>query len=142
MAAAINKPGARILDTRTEEEFAGIDLRGNPRGGAIPSSTNLNWEDTLEGEFQSFKSADELTILFESHGLSTSDDIITYCQGAGRAAHELFVLYLMGYNDLRSGSRLDGGLEPTEGASAAQMTENIPSNKCVISTETSSGVIW
>ena len=34
-------------------------------------------------------------------GLTTSDDIITYCQGAGRAAHELFVLYLMGYDDLR-----------------------------------------
>ena len=33
--------------------------------------------------------------------LSTSDDIITYGHGAGRAAHELFVLYLMGNNDLR-----------------------------------------
>lgn len=101
VAAAIDKPGTRILDTRSEEEFAGIDLRSNPRGGAIPSSTNLNWEDTLEGEFQSFKPADELTRLFESYGLSTSDDIITYCQGAGRAAHELFVLYLMGYDEVR-----------------------------------------
>jgi thiosulfate/3-mercaptopyruvate sulfurtransferase len=101
VASAIDKPGTRILDTRSEEEFAGIDLRSNPRGGAIPSSTNLNWQDTLEGEFQSFKPADELTLLFESYGLSTSDDIITYCQGAGRAAHELFVLYLMGYDDVR-----------------------------------------
>ena len=101
VAAAIDKPGTRILDARTEEEVAGIELRSNPRGGAIPSSTNLYWEDTLEGEFRSFKPADELTVLFESYGLSTTDAIITYCQGAGRAAHELFVLYLMGYDDVR-----------------------------------------
>jgi thiosulfate/3-mercaptopyruvate sulfurtransferase len=100
VAAAIEKPGVRLLDARSANEFAGTDLRGNPRGGAIPSATNLFWEDTLEGEFQSFRPADDLTLLFDSHGLSQNDDIITYCQGGGRGAHELFVLYLMGYDDL------------------------------------------
>jgi thiosulfate/3-mercaptopyruvate sulfurtransferase len=99
--AAIDEPGVQLLDSRTADEFAGIDLRRNPRGGAIPSATNLFWEDTLEGEFQSFRSADELAVLFENTGLSKSDEIITYCQGGGRAAHELFALYLMGYDDLR-----------------------------------------
>jgi len=100
VAAAIDEPGTQLLDARNAGEFSGADLRGNPRGGAIPTATNLHWEDTLEGKFQSFKSADELTVLFDSHGLSQSDDIITYCQGGGRAAHELFTLYLMGYDDL------------------------------------------
>ena len=100
VASAIDEPGQRLLDTRSEEEFLGDDLRNNPRGGAIPSATRLDWEDTLEGEYRSFKSADELSALFESHGLSKSDGISTYCQGAGRAAHEIFVLYLMGYDDL------------------------------------------
>jgi len=99
--AAIGEPGVRLVDARTEEEFAGTDLRNNPRGGLIPSATNLFWEDTLEGEYQSIKPANELTDLFESYGLSKDDGIITYCQGGGRAAHELFVMHLMGFDDLR-----------------------------------------
>jgi thiosulfate/3-mercaptopyruvate sulfurtransferase len=114
VAAAIDRPDVRLVDARTEEEFAGTDLRNNPRGGAIPSATRVFWEDTLEGDYQSFKSADDLQALFQRHGLSTGDAIITYCQGAGRAAHELFVLYLMGYDDLRLylGSMEDWSRQP------------------------------
>jgi len=111
--AAIDDPGVQLLDTRSNEEFAGAPGK-NPRGGAIPSATHLFWEDTLEGEFQSFRSADELTLLFDSHGLTKSDDIITYCQGGGRAAHELFMLHLMGYDDvsLYLGSMEDWSRQP------------------------------
>lgn len=114
VAAAIDEPGTRLLDTRTREEHAGVDLRSNPRGGAIPSSILLNWEDTLSGELQTFKPSDELASLFQSHGLTTRDSVITYCQAAGRAAHELFVLYLMGYDDLRLylGSMEDWSRQP------------------------------
>jgi len=99
--AAIGDADVTLLDARTAEEFAGTDLRNNPRGGAIPTATPLFWEETLAGEFQQFKPAAELEGLFESRGLSKSDRIITYCQGGGRAAHELFMLYLMGYDDVR-----------------------------------------
>jgi thiosulfate/3-mercaptopyruvate sulfurtransferase len=111
--AAIDDPGVQLLDTRSDDEFAGAPGR-NPRGGAIPSATHLFWEDTLESEFQSFRSADELRLLFDSHGLSQSDDIITYCQGGGRAAHELFMLRLMGYDDvsLYLGSMEDWSRQP------------------------------
>jgi len=111
--AAIDDPGVQLLDTRSNEEFAGAPGK-NPRGGAIPSATHLFWEDTLEGEFQSFRSADELMLLFDSHGLTKSDDIITYCQGGGRAAHELFMLHLMGYDDvsLYLGSMEDWSRQP------------------------------
>ncbi len=114
VATAVDHGGATILDTRTEDEFAGLDLRGNPRGGAIPMATNLFWENTLEGEFQTLKPAEELATLFESYGLDPNAGIITYCQGAGRAAHELFVLYLMGYDDLRLylGSMEDWSRQP------------------------------
>lgn len=115
VVAALDGAGTTLLDARTEEEFEGIDLSGNPRGGAIPSALNLFWEDTLEGELQSFKPADELTILFDSYGLDPEAEIITYCQAGGRAAHELFVLYLMGYDDLRLylGSMEDWSRQPT-----------------------------
>jgi len=111
--AAIGVAGTQLLDARSEGEFAGAP-GNNPRGGAIPTATHLFWEETLEGEFQSFKSADELTALFESRGLSQEDEIITYCQGGGRAAHEIFMLHLMGYDDLSLylGSMEDWSREP------------------------------
>jgi len=101
VAASIGKEGIRIVDTRTEEEIAGSDLRGNPRGGAVPTSTPIYWEDTLDASTKTIKPASELRALFQAHGLEPEAKIITYCQAGGRAAHELFVLYLMGYDDLR-----------------------------------------
>ena len=95
----MDESGTQLLDARSADEFAGAP-GSNPRGGTIPSATHLFWEETLEGEFQSFKSANELAVLFESRGLSQEDEIITYCQGGGRAAHEIFMLHLMGYDDL------------------------------------------
>lgn len=100
VAAAIDQPGVRLMDARREAEFSGAEIGKNPRGGAIPSATNLFWENTVEGEYQSFRTADELTDLFDSHGLTKEDDVITYCQGGGQAAHELFVMHLMGFDDL------------------------------------------
>lgn len=114
VAAAIDNPNVRIMDTRTRDEFTGRDLQNNPRGGAIPSATHLFWEDTLDGEYQRIRPADELAELFASRGLSPDDGIITYCQGGGRSAHELFVLHLMGYDDLRlyMGSMEDWSRQP------------------------------
>jgi thiosulfate/3-mercaptopyruvate sulfurtransferase len=101
VAAAIGNDDVRIVDARTEGEIAGTDLRGNPRGGAVPSSIPLYWEDTLAGDSRTFKTPAELARLFSSHGLDPKREVITYCQGGGRAAHEIFVLHLMGYDDLR-----------------------------------------
>ena len=112
--AAISDPGVKLLDARTADEFSGADLRNNPRGGVIPSATHLFWEESLAGEFQQFRSGDELAALFDSRGIDTTDEIITYCQGGGRAAHELFMLYLMGYDNvsLYLGSMEDWSRQP------------------------------
>lgn len=112
--AAIDDPGIQLMDARTGEEFTGTDLRNNPRGGVIPTATHLFWEETLEGDYQQFRSGEELAALFESRGLDEGDEIITYCQGGGRAAHELFMLYLMGYDNVRLylGSMEDWSRQP------------------------------
>ena len=101
VSAAIGDPQTTLIDTRKREEFTGDDRGSNPRGGTIPSSIHLFWEDALEGEHQSIKSADLLTDLFTRQGLTREEEIITYCQGGGQSAHELFVLHLMGYDKLR-----------------------------------------
>jgi thiosulfate/3-mercaptopyruvate sulfurtransferase len=46
--AAIGRKGTRILDARTPAEIEGRDLRGIKRGGFIPGSTPLYWEDLLD----------------------------------------------------------------------------------------------
>lgn len=112
--AAIGDPDVTLLDARAADEFAGVDLGNNPRGGAIPTATHLYWEESLTGDFQQFRSGDELAALFDSRGIVNTDEIITYCQGGGRAAHELFMLYLMGYDNvsLYLGSMEDWSRQP------------------------------
>lgn len=114
VAAAIDQSGVRLMDARKPAEFNGTEIGKNPRGGSIPSATNLFWENSVEGEYQGFKSADELTDLFSTVGLSPEDEVITYCQGGGQAAHELFVMHLMGFDDLRLylGSMEDWSRQP------------------------------
>jgi thiosulfate/3-mercaptopyruvate sulfurtransferase len=100
--AAINQPGKKIIDARTQAEIDGKDLRGIRRGGSIPSSMPLYWEDLLDPTTKAFKPAAELERLFAARGLSPSDEIITYCQIGMRASVNLFALHLMGYDKLRN----------------------------------------
>src|SRR5205823_12524862 len=47
VVAAIDKPSTRIVDARTQAEIDGKDLRNIRRGGFIPSSVPVYWEDLL-----------------------------------------------------------------------------------------------
>jgi thiosulfate/3-mercaptopyruvate sulfurtransferase len=100
--AAIGRKETRILDARTQAEIEGRELRGIKRGGFIPSSTPLYWEDLLDPATKAFKPAVELERIFKERGLSPSDEIITYCQIGMRASVDLFALHLMGYDKLRN----------------------------------------
>ncbi len=96
---AIDRPGTRFVDTRTVDELAGRDLRGATRGGIIPSATAIYWEETFDPELKTFRSASELRALFAA--LDPGDEIIAYCEGGGRSAHELFAMHLVGYDRVR-----------------------------------------
>jgi len=100
--AAIKNPGVKIVDARTPAEIEGRDLRGIKRGGAIPSSTAVYWEDALDPDLKTFKSADELARLYRDRGVLPEHDVIAYCQVGMRASHDLFVLSLLGYDHLRN----------------------------------------
>ncbi len=97
----IDDQNVRIVDVRTDAEIDGSDLRGIARGGYVPSAVALYWEETLEGEFQTFKPIAELRELFADVGIGSARSIIAYCEGGGRSAHELFVLHWLGYEGLR-----------------------------------------
>jgi thiosulfate/3-mercaptopyruvate sulfurtransferase len=95
---AINKPGVKLVDARTQGEIDAKDLRGIKRGGYIESSVPVYWEDMLDPATKTFKPAAEIQQLYRSKGIQPSDEVITYCQVGMRAAHDLFTLALIGHD--------------------------------------------
>lgn len=102
VVAAIDKPGVKIVDARTANEIAGRDLRNIRRGGYIPSSVPVYWEDLLDPETHTFKSADALAQIYQARGILPGQDVIAYCQVGMRASVDLFALHLLGYDKLRN----------------------------------------
>lgn len=94
--------GTRILDARTVEEMNGTDTRLSSRGGVIPSSVPVYWEDLLDPTTKQFKSAAELVAIYERAGVHRSDAVIAYCWVGHRSAVDLFALHLIGYDHLRN----------------------------------------
>jgi thiosulfate/3-mercaptopyruvate sulfurtransferase len=99
--AAIKDSKIKIVDARTQAEIEGRDLRGIKNGGAVPGSVPVYWEDALDKDSKTFKSADDITALYRSKGISPADAVITYCQVGMRAAHDLFTLTLIGQTNAR-----------------------------------------
>jgi thiosulfate/3-mercaptopyruvate sulfurtransferase len=102
VAGAIDKPGVKILDARTNAEIEGRDLRNIRRGGFIPSSVPVYWEDLLDPQQKTFKPADALRKIYEDRGVLPAHDVIAYCQVGMRASVDLFALHLIGYDKLRN----------------------------------------
>ena len=102
VVAAIDKPGIAIVDARTSAEIEGKDLRNIKRGGFIPSSTPVYWEDLLDMPQRTFKSADELKQIYEARGIVPTKEVIAYCQVGMRASVDIFSMRLIGYDKLRN----------------------------------------
>jgi len=102
VVGAINKPGVKIVDARTQAEIDGTDLRGIKRGGFVASSVPVYWEDLLDAPQRTFKSADQLKKIYEDRGILRSQEVIAYCQVGMRASVDLFALRPIGYDKLRN----------------------------------------
>src|SRR5204863_10101552 len=102
VVAAIDKPDVKIVDARTAGEIEGRDLRGIRRGGFVPSSIPVYWEDLLDSEQKTFKSAEEIGKIYADRGILPSHEVIAYCQVGMRASVDLFALHLIGYDKLRN----------------------------------------
>jgi thiosulfate/3-mercaptopyruvate sulfurtransferase len=102
VVGAINKAGVTIIDARTQAEIDGKDLRNIKRGGFVPSSVPVYWEDLLDPQTKTFKPADQLKKIYEDRGIVPSKEVIAYCQVGMRASVDLFALHLLGYDKLRN----------------------------------------
>jgi thiosulfate/3-mercaptopyruvate sulfurtransferase len=99
-----------LIDVRSLKEFTG-EITAPPeyptehaqRGGHIPEAVNIPWSQAVNDSDGTFKSADELKNLYESKGITTDKEIITYCRIGERSSHTWFVLkYLLGYPNVKN----------------------------------------
>lgn len=98
-----------MVDVRSPEEYSGEKLHmpdypqeGALRGGHIVGAQSVPWAQTVL-EDGTFKSADELQLLYSTKGITEDKAIIAYCRIAERSSHTWFVLkYLLGYPNVRN----------------------------------------
>ena len=96
----LGDPSTAILDTRSEAEYFGENVRAK-RGGSIPGAVNLEWKQNLTPDGH-FKSPDELKAMYAAAGVTPDREVITYCQGGYRAAHAYVALQLAGFDRVRN----------------------------------------
>jgi thiosulfate/3-mercaptopyruvate sulfurtransferase len=106
----ILEPGrtGQLVDVRSVDEFTGKILappglsETAQRAGHIPGAANIPWAQA-SNEDGTFKSFDDLQKLYQSKGITGTDEVITYCRIGERSSHTWFVLkYLLGYNRVRN----------------------------------------
>ncbi|MEO6864485.1 MAG: sulfurtransferase [Gemmatimonadaceae bacterium] len=109
-ALAQSRQGKPLVDVRSPQEFTGerthmpdYPQEGTLRGGHIAGARSVPWARAANSD-ATFKSALELRAIYErEQGLSSSDEIVTYCRIGERSAHTWFVLtYLLGYPSVRN----------------------------------------
>jgi thiosulfate/3-mercaptopyruvate sulfurtransferase len=90
---------AILIDTRTEAEYNGSDIR-SLRGGYIPGAINIKVQKNYDNEAYRMLSLPELQILYQD--MPKNARIITYCQTGTRSTYTYLVLRLLGYDNVAS----------------------------------------
>lgn len=86
----------KIVDARSKDEYSGKIVRA-ARGGHIPTSINIDWNVNIADD-GTFKKNEELLKLYN---LPKDSEIVTYCQGAYRAANTFLALKKIGFYNVK-----------------------------------------
>jgi thiosulfate/3-mercaptopyruvate sulfurtransferase len=115
LLADLKRPDVIVIDARSPAEYSGFDVRAK-RGGHIPGTVNIDWtRNVTNDDLKTFKPAAELRKMYVAAGATPDKEIIVHCHTGVRAAHTLFTLTLLGYQQLQNydgswqewGNRLD-----------------------------------
>jgi thiosulfate/3-mercaptopyruvate sulfurtransferase len=97
----MNKPGVKLVDARSPEEYAGSGPQ-SARSGHIPGAVNLEWKRILNSDdAPTLSEIPELQRLFAGAGVEPSQEVVAYCQSGTRASVIYFALRLLGYPRVR-----------------------------------------
>jgi len=91
-----NLKNVKIIDARSPGEYDGSIIRA-AQSGHIPNSINIDWNKNLD-EDGTFKNDDELSQIYD---IPKDSKIVTYCQGAYRAANTFLALKRLGFKNVR-----------------------------------------
>ena len=91
-----NLKNITILDVRSPGEYDGSIVRA-AQSGHIPNAINIDWSQNLK-EDGTFKSDEELSKIYD---YPKGTEIVTYCQGAYRAANTFLVLKKLGFSNVK-----------------------------------------
>jgi thiosulfate/3-mercaptopyruvate sulfurtransferase len=91
-----NLDNLKIIDARSPEEYDGTLVRA-ARGGHIPHSMNINWNENITDD-GIMKNDEELSKLYN---IPKDTSIVTYCQGAYRAANTFIALKKIGFKNVK-----------------------------------------
>ena len=106
---SLNDKQKILVDVRSPAEFTG-EITAPPeypnehaqRGGHIPGAVNIPWSQAVK-EDGTFKSAQDLSALYQGKGVSADKEVVTYCRIGERSSFTWFVLkYLLGYPNVRN----------------------------------------
>ena len=97
---ALEDKNTKILNSLTEDIHKGQNPRyGRP--GRIPNSLNIPFHKLIDPETGKFLEAEELLEIFQKNKIGFENEIINYCGGGIAASLEAFVLYQLGYKNLK-----------------------------------------
>jgi len=85
-----------IIDARSPDEYNGTTPRA-ARGGHIPTAKNIDWNENLDDSGK-LKSDDQLESLYQ---MDKDVPVVTYCQGAYRAANSYLSLKKIGFKNVK-----------------------------------------
>lgn len=86
----------RIIDARAHDEYNGTVIRA-ARKGHIPTAINVDWNLNVADDGTLKKESD----LSELYKIPKDSEVVTYCQGAYRAANAFLALKKIGFKKVR-----------------------------------------
>jgi thiosulfate/3-mercaptopyruvate sulfurtransferase len=98
----LKDPSTVLVDARSTQEYDGVvPGRVGDRAGHIPGAVSVDWTRNLTGQPPQFKEGAKLARMYRKAGAAPKKEVVVYCRTGQRAAHDYFVLRLLGYPRVR-----------------------------------------
>jgi thiosulfate/3-mercaptopyruvate sulfurtransferase len=105
--AATSRPDTVIINALGPQFHQGLEPSRYGRPGRVPGSVNVPAASLIDPQRKTFTSLTDAEAKFAAAGVAKDKHVITYCGGGISATVDLFLLHLLGFDDL---SLYDGSM--------------------------------